>query len=124
MRHAGARARTSCLTTRRAHEIEYGMESPAHAQEILDNVVRGLATGTGALSARLRLAYIDGLHQLTVDRFPWPDLREPLRDILDYFEAGASERLVIEDLDEADQRRVAGEIFDLFVEVSERQQGR
>ena len=62
-----------------------GVESAAHAREILGVVVRGLATGAGPLLERLRYACTDGLHQLTVDGFPWPDLREPLRDILDYF---------------------------------------
>jgi len=91
------------------------MESAAHAREVLGVVVRGLATGKGPLSERLRYACTDGLHQLTVDGFPWPDLREPLRDILDYFVADRGGRLGIEGMDEAEQRRVAGEIFDLYI---------
>ena len=97
------------------------MESKAHAWEILSIATRGLATATDALSQRLRYAYTDGLHQLTPDRFPWPDLREPLRDILDYFKVDSRHAsLIVERLGEDEQRRIAREIFELYVEVCKR----
>jgi hypothetical protein len=97
--------------------------SPANAAEILYNAILGLVKGTGPLSQRLRYAWIDGLCRLTADGFPWHDLREPLRDILDYFQPNSNQgRLIIEGLPEEDQRRIAGEIFDLYVKVDRREQ--
>jgi hypothetical protein len=97
------------------------MESKAHAWEILSIATRGLATATDALSQHLRYAYTDGLHQLTPDRFPWLDLREPLRDILDYFKVDSRHAsLIVERLGEDEQRRIAREIFELYVEVCKR----
>jgi hypothetical protein len=97
------------------------MESKSHAWEILYRVVLGMI-GPGDLTRRLGNAYIDGLHLLTPDRFPWADLQEPLRDILDYYQPQrpGEERLVIEGLPEDDQRRIALEIFRLFRKASER----
>jgi hypothetical protein len=94
------------------------MESATHAAEILWRVARGLATGAGPLSERFRDVHLGGLHQLTPDRLPWPDLREPLRDILDYFEPDGHGRMIVETMNEEDQRRIAGEIFELYTEAA------
>ena len=97
------------------------LESKLHAWEILYVVARGLETGPGPLSERLRDAYINGMHQLVPERFPWKDLREPLRDILDYFTSDPRRgSLIVEGLSQDDQMRIASEIFDLFVKVSRR----
>jgi hypothetical protein len=97
------------------------LESKLHAWEILYVVVRGLETGPGPLSERLRDAHINGMHQLAPERFPWKDLREPLRDILDCFTSDPQGGgLIVEGLSQDDQMRIANQIFDLFVKVSRR----
>ena len=97
-------------------------QSASHTRELLHNAARGLARGGGALAERLRYAYTDGLIQLQGATTPWPDVTDELRDIMDYFAVYPKTigRLIIEGLSEDDQRRVAGEIFDLFVKVTKR----
>jgi hypothetical protein len=82
-----------------------------------------LATGNSPLGKRLRNAWIEGLHQLSPKRLPWRDLREPFRDILDYFGPDGRGALIIEGLSEDDRRRIAGEIFDLYLGAARRISG-
>jgi hypothetical protein len=106
---------------KRSDEKKEPLESKLHAWEILYVVTRGLETGSGPFSERLRDAHINGMHQLVPERFPWKDLREPLRDILDYFTLDPRRGgLIVEGLSQDDQMRIANQIFDLFVKVSRR----
>jgi hypothetical protein len=95
------------------------MESKDHAWEILYRVTRDLAIGSGPLAERLRHAHADGLHQLQPERFPWPDLQEPLRDILDCFGSDGHGGSILDQIEDADRTRVAGEIFDLYQTVND-----
>ena len=97
-------------------------QSASHMRELLYNAARGLARGGGALAERLRYAYTDGLIQLYGATTPWPDVTDEVRDVMDYFavDPKAAGRMIIEGLSVDDQRRVAGEIFDLYVKVSKR----
>jgi hypothetical protein len=96
------------------------MENKDHAWEILYRVTRNLAIGSGPLAERLRHTYVDGLHELQPERFPWPDLQEPLRDILDYFGLDRHGGSILGKIDDADRSRVAGEIFDLYQAANDR----
>jgi hypothetical protein len=94
-------------------------ESASHTWELLSVAARGLACGTGTLAGRLRYAFTDGLIWFRDATTPWPDVTNDLRDVMDYFAHDPKTGLlIVEGLSEDDQRRIAGEIFDLYVKVS------
>lgn len=95
-------------------------ESEERARDILHIAVRNLAIGRGPIAEQLRYAYTDGLHRLPPARLPWDDLREPLRDILDYLGSHGRGGLSIDQIPDDDLIRVAGELFDLYGEVNKR----
>lgn len=99
-------------------------QSADHARELLHNASRSLASGSGTLAERLRYSYTDGLYQLNDATLPWPDLTEELRDLMDYFGSDLkAQRPITDGLSTEDQRRLAAEVFDLFVKVSNRIDG-
>ena len=84
--------------------------------------IRILASGTGALKVRLRLAFMPELLTLQQEDMPWPDLWDRFLTLREELAPNNRPEVTMEQWWDFELGRIAQEIVDIFDEISRRPQ--